>query len=117
MRPATINHTGAEATLQQGDQVVTAGVKRRKLNNFGDAVGMANLNPIMDVRLHMLEFQDGVETKHSANVIVANMWAHCKIDGNMHHHSVEAIIDQHESDVHMQFNVQMATLLSTAKST
>jgi hypothetical protein len=47
------NHTGAELTLQKGDQVMTACVKRRKLNNLCNAIGTANPNPILDTRLYM----------------------------------------------------------------
>jgi hypothetical protein len=86
------NDTGAEPTLQKGDQVTTACVKRRKLDNFGDAIGTANLNPILDAQLCMLDFQDGVEAEHSANVIAENMWAQCGINDNQCQ-LMEAIVD------------------------
>jgi hypothetical protein len=100
------NHMGAELTLQKGDQVTTACVKRRKLNNFGDAIGNTNPNPILDAQLCMLEFQDGAEAECSANVIAENMWAQRNIDGNQHQ-LMEAIVD-HKPDEHMQFNAPMA---------
>jgi hypothetical protein len=40
------NYIGAELTLQKGDEVATATVKRRKLDTFGNATGSANSNPI-----------------------------------------------------------------------
>jgi hypothetical protein len=84
-------------TLQQGDQVATARVKKRKLDDFGNAIGKApNANPILDARLHKLEFQDRAEAEHSANVIAENMWAQCDIDGNQQQ-LLDPIIN-HESD-------------------
>jgi hypothetical protein len=92
------NYIGAELTLQQGDEVTTTRVKRRKLDNFGNAIGKANLNPILDTRLYALEFANGIEAECSANVIAENMWAQCDIDGNQCQ-LLEATID-HESDKH-----------------
>jgi hypothetical protein len=89
---------GAELTLQKGDQVTAVCVKRRKFDNFGNAIGTANPNPILDTRLHVLEFQDGAKAEHSANVIAENMWAQCDIDGNQHQ-MMEAVVD-HKLDEH-----------------
>jgi hypothetical protein len=73
-------------------------VKRRKVDDFGDAMGNANSNPILDTRLYVLEFQDAAEAECSANVIAENMWAQCDMDGNQHQ-LMEAIID-HKLDEH-----------------
>jgi hypothetical protein len=73
-------------------------VKRRKLDDFGNAIGNANPNPILDTWLYVLEFQDGAEAEYSANVIAENMWAQCDIDGNQHQ-LMEAIVD-HKLDEH-----------------
>jgi hypothetical protein len=53
------NYIGAELTLQKGDEVTTATVKRRKLDKFGNATGKANSNPILDTRLYTVEFPRG----------------------------------------------------------
>jgi hypothetical protein len=92
------NCIGAELTLQQGDEATTARVKRRKLDDFGNAIRKANPNPILDARLHTLEYANGIEAECSANVIAENMWAQCDIDGNQCQ-PLEAIID-HKSDEH-----------------
>jgi hypothetical protein len=92
------NYIGAELTLQKGDKVTTARVKRRKLDDFGNATGTANQNPILDTRLHTVEFADGVEAEHAANVIAENMWAQCDIDGNQCR-LLEAVVD-HKTDGH-----------------
>jgi hypothetical protein len=42
---------GAELTLQKGNQVKTARAKRRKLDDFGNAIGTATPNPILDTSL------------------------------------------------------------------
>jgi hypothetical protein len=43
--------------------VTTACVKRRKLDDFGNAVGMPNPNPILAVGL--IEFPNGAEAEHA----------------------------------------------------
>jgi hypothetical protein len=73
-------------------------VKRRELDNFGDAIGKANPNPILDTWLHVLEFQDSAEAEHSANVIAEKMWAQCNVDGNQHQ-LMDAIVN-HKWDEH-----------------
>jgi hypothetical protein len=78
--------------------VTAARAKRRKVNNFGNGIGTANPNPILDSRLYVLEFQDGAEAECSANLITENMWAQCNIDGNQCQF-MEAIVD-HKSDEH-----------------
>jgi hypothetical protein len=78
------NYIGAELTLQKGDEVTTARVKRRKKVSFGNAVGTSNPNPILDTRLYTVEFADGTEAEYSANVIAENMWAQCDINGNQY---------------------------------
>ncbi len=91
------NYIGAELTLQQGDEVTTARVKRRKIDDFGNGIGKANVNPILDTRLYTLEFANGVEAEYSANVIAENMWAQCDIEGNQYQ-LLEAIIDHKSND-------------------
>jgi hypothetical protein len=78
---------------------MTARVKKSKLDDFGNAIGKANPNPILDAWLHALELANGIEAEHSANVIAENMWAQCDIEGNQQHQPLEAIID-HKSDKH-----------------
>ena len=92
------NYIGAELTLQKGNEITTARVKRRKLDGFGNVTGIANQNPILDTRLYTVEFADGAEAKYSANVIAEDMWAQCNIDGNQYQF-LEAIID-HKMDGH-----------------
>jgi hypothetical protein len=60
------NCIGAKLTLQKGDELATASVKRRKLDEFGKAVGTSNPNQILDTRLHAIEFADGAEAECSA---------------------------------------------------
>jgi hypothetical protein len=76
------NYIGAELTLQQGNEVTTARVKKRKFDGFGNAVGTSHANPILDTRMHTLEFENGAEAECSANVIAQNMWAQCDVEGN-----------------------------------
>jgi hypothetical protein len=85
-------YIGAELVLQKGDAVTAATVKRRKLDEFGNATGKANTNPILDTRQYILEFADGAEAEYSANVIAENMWAQCDDDGYQYR-LMEAIVD------------------------
>jgi hypothetical protein len=104
------NYIRAKLTLQKGDEVTTARVKRQKIDSFGNAVGTSNSNPILDTRLYTVEFADG-EAKYSANVIAENMWAQCDIHGNQYQ-LLDAIID-HKSDGHA---VKQANGFLTVKS-
>jgi hypothetical protein len=90
MMPAT--------SLQKGNQVMTAHVKRGKLDDFGNAIGTADPDPILNTQLHVPKFPDGVEAEHSANAIAENMWTQCNIEGNRCQ-LLEALID-HEPDEH-----------------
>jgi hypothetical protein len=78
------NYIGAKLTLQKGDEVTAARVKKRKVDSYGNAVGNSNSNPILDTRMYTVEFADGAKAEYSANVIAENMWAQCDIDGNQY---------------------------------
>jgi hypothetical protein len=92
------HYIGAELDLQNGDEITTAKVKRRKLDGLGNVIGKAHSNPILDTRVYTLEFENGVEAEYSANVIAENMWAQCDVDGNQYQ-LLDAIID-HKTDGH-----------------
>ena len=76
--------------------MTTARVKRRTLDDLGNAVGKSNINRILDTRMCTLEFLNGAEAEYSANVIAENMWAQCDIEGNQRH-LLEGIVN-HKSD-------------------
>ena len=90
------NYIGAKLTIQKGDEVTNARVKRRKIDEFGSAIGTANNNPLLDMCLNVREFPDRAEAEYSAIVIAENIWAQCNIDANQYQ-LLEAIIDHKSS--------------------
>ena len=68
-------YVDAEVELSQGDRVMTAKVKRRKLNPDGSVQhpGRANSNPILDSRMYDVEFPDGQTVEYSAKNVKSFM--------------------------------------------
>jgi hypothetical protein len=54
----------------------------RKRDVDGNPVGIANSNPILDTRMHEVQFPDGHTESYVANVIVENMYAQVDHEGN-----------------------------------
>jgi hypothetical protein len=57
-------------------------VTSRKRNKGDNPVGMANANPILDMREYKVTFDNGDETVLNANLIAEAMYAQCDPDGN-----------------------------------
>ena len=72
--------------------MMTATVKRRKLNEDGEFIGKANSNPILDTRVYEVQFPDGSEAEFAANTIAENMYTQCDFNGNQYL-LMEAIVD------------------------
>ena len=70
--------------LPSGDKILTGKVTRKKRNPQGEAIGVANLNPILDTREYVVEFPDGAEMEYSANTIAEAMFTQCDLEGNQH---------------------------------
>ena len=52
-------------------------VRRRKRNVWGNTIGRAKSNPILDTQTYEVEFKDGSMSTYYANVIAESMYAQC----------------------------------------
>ena len=63
----------------------------------GQPNGKADRNPILDTRVHNLEFSDGENAELGANIIAECMYAQCDIEGNQYR-LMDHIVD-HRKDI------------------
>ena len=56
-------------------------MKKRAQDNYGNTIGHAKPNPVLDSREYVVEFEDGTEAELTANAITQSMYAQCYPDG------------------------------------
>ncbi len=56
-------------------------VVKRSRDKNGNPIGRANDNPILDTHEYNVEFEDGHEAEHAANVISQSMYSQCDLGG------------------------------------
>ena len=73
-----------ELSLPRGetDNMQFARVKKRKIDDDGVPVGVANDNPLMDNRIYVVEWADGHTEELMANIIAENLFAQIDDEGN-----------------------------------
>ncbi len=59
-------------------------VSARKRDRNGNPVRLANSNPILDTRTFIINFDDGDQTKLTANLIAESLFSQCDPDGNQY---------------------------------
>ena len=67
--------------ISHGDTVDQGSVRRRKRDVKGNTIGRANSNPILDTRTYEVEFEDGIMSTYSANVIAEIVYAQFDDEG------------------------------------
>ena len=77
-------YLNSSVLLPSGDKMLTGKVTKRKKNSHGEAIGVANPNPILDTREYLVQFPDGCEKEFSANRIAEAMYTQCDLDGNQY---------------------------------
>ena len=70
-------------------------------NANGISIGTANNNPILDTRLHEVEYLDGCKTSLTANTIAENLFSQVNDEGNRHV-LFDAIIDHRRDSTALQ---------------
>jgi hypothetical protein len=80
-QPAYDRLINAEVQLQQGDDMMSAKVRKRALDNDGKVVGTYDENPILNSIVYEVEFPDGQVKEYSANTIAENMLTQVDSDG------------------------------------
>ena len=80
------HYTGMEVLFPSragdGDSGAIGKVVGRKRDTHGNPKGTANSNPLLDTREYTVQFLDGHEETHTANVIAENLFATCDEDGH-----------------------------------
>ncbi len=64
--------------------MVKSRVSARKRDRDGNPVGLANSDPILDTRSYIINFDDGDQTKLTANLIAESLFSQCNPDGNQY---------------------------------
>jgi Golgi nucleoside diphosphatase len=72
-------------------------VKSRKRDVDGNPIGKANSNPLLDARLHEVEFPDGDIREHAANVIAESICSQVDDEGR-HHLLLDSLVDHIKDD-------------------
>ena len=65
---------GAEVLLPQGEQLMSARVKRRHTDGDGNVVGRHDTNPLLNSLIYDVGFPDGEIREYAANVIAQNIY-------------------------------------------
>ena len=87
----------AEVLLPQGEELISAKVKRRHVNEDGEVHGEFDNNPILNTILYDIEFPDGATKQYAANIIAENMYS--SLDENGYSKVVlDCILDHNKDD-------------------
>jgi len=84
MPEAGDNYVNASLMLPHGNSLARGTVISQKRDARGSPIGNANTNanPIMDLRVYHVAFDDGDVCELTANIIAESMYASCDADGN-----------------------------------
>jgi hypothetical protein len=78
------NYLSAKISVSRGITLVRGRITSHKRDNDGNPIGLANANPILNMREYTFTFNDGDETVLNANLIAEAMYAQCNPDGNQY---------------------------------
>jgi hypothetical protein len=78
------NYLSAELMLPKGGVMVKGHVTGRKHDWDGNPIGHANDNPNLDTRSYIVNFDDGDQTKLTANMIAESLNLQCNPGGNQY---------------------------------
>jgi hypothetical protein len=78
------NYITAEIMLPRGGTMGKGHVSARKRDQHGNPVGLANSNPILDTSPYIIDFDDGDQTKLTANLIAESLLSQCDPDRNQY---------------------------------
>jgi hypothetical protein len=68
--------------LQNADNFATwETVKERRKDPFGNPIGKAHANSLLDTREYVVDVENGSEETYFANVIAENLWSQCDEEG------------------------------------
>ena len=102
------NYVNVEIMLPRGDEMAIGRVTKWARDSNRNPLVTANINPILDTHLYIVEFADGYEAELAANVIATNMYAQCDLDGNQYV-LLDSIIDFRRSTTALSYTDQNTT--------
>jgi hypothetical protein len=91
------NYLNAEISVPRGGTLSKGHVTAQKRDKDGNPIGLADANPILDMREYTFTFNEGDETVMSTNLIAKAMYAQCDPDGNQYV-LLDSIIDHKRLD-------------------
>jgi hypothetical protein len=77
-------YLSTELMLPKGGVMVKGRVTAHKRDRDSNPVGHANDNPILDTRSYIIGFDDGDQTKLTANMIAESLYSQCDPNGNQY---------------------------------
>jgi len=93
------NYLSAEIMLPRcGGTMVKGRVAARKRDSDGNPIGLANANPILDTQSYVVHFDDGDQTKLTANMIAESLYSQCDPDGH-EYVLLDEIVDRRCTDL------------------
>ena len=78
------NYLSPELMLPKGGVMVKGQVTVCTCNRDGNPVGLANINPHLDTRSYIVDFDDGNQTELTANMIAETLYLQCDPNGNQY---------------------------------
>ena len=72
--------------------MVKGRISTRKRDRDGNPVRLANSNPLFDTHSYTVDFDNGNQTKLTANLIVESLFSQCDPNGN-HYVLLDEIVD------------------------
>jgi hypothetical protein len=91
------NYLNAEISVPRGGILMKGRITSWKRDSNGNPIGLANANPILDMREYTFTFDNGDKTVLSANLIAEAMYAQCDPDRNQYV-LLDSIIDHIQLD-------------------
>ncbi len=95
------NYLSSEISVPCGGTLVKGRITSHKRDKDGNPVGLANANPILDLRKYTFTFNDGDETVLNTNLIAEAMYVQSNPDGSQNV-LLDSIIDHRRLDTAIQ---------------
>ena len=78
------NYLTTEIMLPRGGTKVKGHVSARNRDRDDNPVGLANSNPLLDTHFYIVNFEDGNQTKLTANLIAESLFSQCDPNENQY---------------------------------
>jgi hypothetical protein len=104
------NYLSAKIMLPRGGTMVKGRVAAQKRVRDGNPTGLAHSNPMLDTRSYVVHFDNGDQTKLTANMIAESLYSQC--DPNVHEFILlDEIVNHRRTDTAIKLADQKDTYL------